>query len=234
MDADCTGFSTFRGYFSPGVGSEVPQRFNESEHYVKKILALLGVISILALSGCGNVDSAATVGTTTISQASAQSIVDEILAERAKVDTSGMQLQSGSALNRGQLRFTIITTLFDEIAKELKITVSSTEMAKAKSDLITQSGGQDALAKNLVAAEIAPSNFDVYIRAVITSNKIQEALKASGVAEADVSARITQLVNAKAAELKVKVNPRYGTWDQTSGEIVATDSAGSAVVPSGK
>lgn len=216
------------------MGSEVPQRFNESEHYVKKILALLGVISVLALSGCGNVDSAATVGTTTISQASAQSIVDEILAERAKVDTSGMQLQSGSALNRGQLRFTIITTLFDEIAKELKITVSSTEMAKAKSDLITQSGGQDALAKNLVAAEIAPSNFDVYIRAVITSNKIQEALKASGVAEADVSARITQLVNAKAAELKVKVNPRYGTWDQTSGEIVATDSAGSAVVPSGK
>jgi hypothetical protein len=201
---------------------------------VKKILALLGVISVLTLSGCGNVDSAATIGTTTISQASAQSIVDEILAERAKVDTTGMQLQTGSELNRGQLRFSIITTLFDEIAKELKITISSTEMTKAKSELITQSGGQDALAKNLVAAEIAPSNFDVYIRAVITSNKIQEALKASGVAEADVSARITQLVNAKAAELKVKVNPRYGTWDQTSGEIVASDSAGSAVVPSGK
>ena len=216
------------------MGGKVPQRFNESEHYVKKILALLGVISVLALSGCGNVDSAATIGNITISQSSAQKIVDEVLAERAKVDTSGMQLQSGSALNRGQLRFSIITTLFDEIAKELKITVSSTEMAKAKSDLITQSGGQDALAKNLVAAEIAPSNFDVYIRAVVTSNKIQEALKASGVAEADVSARITQLVNAKAAELKVKVNPRYGTWDQTSGEIVATDSAGSAVVPSGK
>jgi hypothetical protein len=201
---------------------------------VKKILALLGVISVLALSGCGKVDSAATVGDITISQASAQSIIDEVLAERTKIDTSQMQLQSGNALNRSQLRFTIVTTLFDEIAKELKLEISSTEIEKAKADLIAQSGGQEALAKNLVAAEIAPSNFDNYVRAIITSNKLQEALKASGVSDADVSARITQLINAKAAELKVEVNPRYGTWDQDTGDIVATDAAGSAVVPSGK
>jgi hypothetical protein len=201
---------------------------------VKKILALLGVISVLALSGCGKVDSAATIGEITISQASAQSIIDEVLAERTKIDASQMQLQSGNALNRSQLRFTIVTTLFDEIAKELKLEISSTEIEKAKADLIAQSGGQEALAKNLVAAEIAPSNFDNYVRAIITSNKLQEALKASGVSDADVSARITQLINAKAAELKVEVNPRYGTWDKDTGDIVATDSAGSAVVPSGK
>ena len=72
------------------------------------------------------------------------------------------------------------------------------------------------------------------MRAIVTSNKLQDALLASGVAEAEVSARINQLINAKAAELTVKVNPRYGTWDQDTGDIVATDSAGSAVVPSGK
>jgi hypothetical protein len=112
--------------------------------------------------------------------------------------------------------------------------ISSTEIEQAKADLISQSGGQEALAKNLVAAEIAPSNFERYVRAIITSNKIQDALKASGVADADLSARISQLINAKAAELTVKVNPRYGTGDQDTGDIVATDSAGSAVVPSGK
>ena len=215
------------------MGGKVPQRINESEHYVKKILALLGVISVLALSGCGKVDTAATIGDITISQASAQAIVDEVLAERAKVDTAGMQIQTGNALNRAQLRFTIVTTLFDEIAKELTIKVSSTELDKAKADLIAQSGGQEALAKNLVAAQIASSNFDRYVRAIITSNKIKEALIATGVAEADVSMRISQLISAKAAELKVKVNPRYGTWDQETGDIVDTDSAGSAVVPSG-
>jgi hypothetical protein len=201
---------------------------------VKKILALLGVISVLALSGCGKVDNAATIGDITISTASAQAIVDEVLAERTKVDTSQMQIQTGNALNRSQLRFTIVTTLFDEIAKELKLTISSTEMEKAKADLISQSGGQEALATNLVAAQIAPSNFDRYVRAIITSNKIQEALAASGVPADEVSSRVTQLVNAKAAELTVKVNPRYGTWDADTGDIVASDSAGSAVVPSGK
>ena len=201
---------------------------------MKKIVALLGALSLLTLTACGQIDSAATIGKTTISQAAAQAKVDELLAERAKVDTTGMQIQTGAGLNRSQLRFTIITTLFDQIAQELKLTVSSTEIAKAKSDLISQSGGASALSKNLVAAEIAPSNFDRYVRAIIISNKLQAALKASGVADADVSGRISQLVSAKAKQLKVTVNPRYGTWDQTSGDIVATDSAGSAVVPSSK
>ena len=201
---------------------------------MKKFLALLAVVSVLGLSGCGKVDSAATLGDITISQASAQAIVDEVLAERAKVDTSQMQLQSGSALNRSQLRFTIVTTLFDEIAKELKLSITSTELTQAESELISQSGGQEALAQNLVAAEIAPKNFDRYIRAIVTSNKIQEALLASGVSQEEVSGRISQLVNAKAAQLKVEVNPRYGTWDPTTGDIVATDSAGLAVTNSGK
>ena len=200
---------------------------------MKKILALLGVISVLALSGCGKVDNAATIGDISISQASMQSTIDQVLAERTKVDTAGMQVQTGNALNRAQLRFMIVTTLFDEIAKELKLTVTSTEIEKAKSELVAQSGGQEALARNLVGAEIASSNFDRYVRAIITSNKIQYALVATGVAQEDVSMRISQLVNAKAAELKVEVNPRYGTWDKDTGDIVATDSAGSAVVPSG-
>jgi hypothetical protein len=68
----------------------------------------------------------------------------------------------------------------------------------------------------------------------VTSNKIQDALLASGVSQEEVSARISQLVNAKAAQLKVEVNPRYGTWDPTTGDIVATDSAGLAVTNSGK
>lgn len=215
------------------MGGKVPQRINESELYVKKILALLGVISVLALSGCGKADSAATIGDITISQATVQSTIDEILAERAKIDTADMQIQTGSELNRAQLRFTIITTIFDEIAKELKITIATTELEQAKTELITQSGGEEALPKNLVAAQIAPSNFERYVRAVLTSNKIKEALIGTGVAEEDVDMRISQLINAKAAELKVTVNPRYGKWDQESGDVVAIDSAGSAVVPSG-
>lgn len=200
---------------------------------MKKILALLGVISVLALTGCGKVDNAATIGDITITQAAAQATIDEVLAERAKVDSSQMQVQTGAELKRSQLRFTIITTIFDHIAKELKITISNTELENSKAELITNSGGQEALATNLVAAQIAPSNFDRYVRAVLISSKIKEGLIATGTSEEDVDMKISQLISAKAAELKVTVSPRFGKWDEESGDVVAMDSAGSAVVPSG-
>lgn len=201
---------------------------------MKKFLALLGVVSVLTLTGCGRLDNAATVGDITISQADAQAVVDEVLAERTKIDTTDMQLSTGEELNRGELRFTIITLLFDEIAKELKIEVTPTQIAQRKAELISQVGGESELPRNLVAANIAPSNFEKYVKAIMTSDQIAQALSGSGVPDEEVSARIGQLVTAKAKELKVTVNPRYGYWDLEQGDILAKDSAGSAVVPSGK
>jgi hypothetical protein len=201
---------------------------------VKKFVALLGAMSLLALTGCGRMDSAATIGDVTVTQAQAQAVVNQILEERTKVDTTGMQLSTGEELNRGELRFTIITVLFEKIAKELKIEITPTEIDQRKSDLISQVGGESELLRNLVGANIASSNFEKYVKAILTSEKISQALKDSGVAEDEVSGRIGQLVTAKAKQLKVTVNPRYGVWDLEQGDIVAKDSAGSAVVPSGK
>ena len=196
---------------------------------MKKILALIAVISLATLTACGQANSAATLGDITISQTDLQSTVNTLLKEREGQDTSQMQLESGASLNRSQLRFMIITTVFDEIAKELKLDVTKTEIATTRQGLISQSGGDAALANNLVAAQIASTNFDRYVRAVIISDKLTAALKDSGVAEQDVSTKISQLVTAKGKELKITVNPRYGTWDDAAGQILASDSAGDAV-----
>jgi len=196
---------------------------------VKKILALIAAISLVGLTACGQANSAATLGDITISQTELQGVVDQILTERQKQDTSQMQLESGATLNRSQLRFLIITTIFDEIAKELKLTITKTELTSTRNDMISQSGGDTAFATNLVAAQIASSNFDRYVRAIIISDKLTAALQASGIAEADVSAKISELVSAKGKEMKISVNPRYGVWDQSTGDIVAKDSAGNAV-----
>ena len=198
----------------------------------KKVLALIAVLSLATVTACGQVNSAVTLGDITITQSSFQATIDELLKERESVDQSQMQLEVGSALNRSQLRFMVITTIFDEIAKELKISVSKTDEATTRQTLIDQSGGEEALAQNLVAAQIAPSNFERYIRAIVVTEKLADALEASGVSADAVDFRITELVNAKAKELKVTVNPRYGTWDYDAGDILATDSAGDAIAPS--
>ncbi len=199
---------------------------------MKKILTAIALISALTLTACGKVDTAASFGDTKITQAQAQSIVDEILAEREKTDTSQMQLETGNALNRSQLRFTIVTSIFDEIAKELKIKVSSTEIENTRTGILEQIGGEAQLPMNLVAAQIAPSNFERYMRATVISNKLAGALGMAGVAEADVQSKISELVQKKAKQMKVSVNPRYGRWDEASAELLPEDSAGDAVIPS--
>jgi hypothetical protein len=45
---------------------------------------------------------------------------------------------------------------------------------------------------------------------------------------------LQKLVVAKAKELGVTVNPRYGKWDATVADVVATDSASPAVTPATK
>ena len=199
---------------------------------MKKILTAFVVATGLLLTGCSNVDAALTLGDTKITTAELQANVDVILAERAKVDTSQMQLESGEALLRNQLQFQILLAGFDEIAKELEIEITNSEIASSRSEIIEQVGGAESLPNALVSASITPADLDGYLRAILISNKLGQALVQSGVAEADVQTRVQQLLVAKVNELKIKVNPRYGEWDAVNGQIVAADAAGDVVTPS--
>ena len=198
---------------------------------MKKILALVAVATTLLLTGCSQVGSAATLGSTKISQATVQSSIDAILASRQGVDTSQMQLETGEALNRGQLRFHLLTALLREVGKEIKLSVSKAEIDTRRQSIIDQVGGVEALPNALVGAGIAEKDFDQYIEAISLSDKISQALSAAGVTEADMGAQIQKLVVAKAKELGVTVNPRYGKWDGTVADVVASDAAGTAVTP---
>ncbi|CAB4782544.1 unannotated protein [freshwater metagenome] len=201
---------------------------------MKKILAVLTIASSLFLTGCSQTNEAASIGDFKITQTELQSSIDAVISERSKVDASQMQLETGDALNRGQLRFKILMHTFDEIAKELKLEVTSSDIEAKKATIIESVGGKTELPKNLVNAAIAQQDFDTYVRAIVISEQVSSALAASGVAEADVSNKVGQLLSAKAKELGVKVNPRYGVWDNEVGDVVAANVTGDAVKPSTK
>ena len=201
---------------------------------MKKILAVLTIASALLLTGCSQSNEAATVGGFKITQTQVQSSIDAIMTERTKVDTKQMQLESGDALTRGQLRFKILMHTFDEIAKELKIDVTASQITAKKAAITESVGGKTELPKNLVNAAIAQQDFDTYVRAIVISEQITSALTASGVADADVAAKLGQLLSAKAKSLGITINPRYGVWDATAGDVVAANVTGDAVKPSAK
>ncbi len=190
-------------------------------------------VAALLLTGCSQVGAAATLGDVKITQATVQGSVDSILAERAKVDTTQMQLETGEALNRGQLRFHLYSALLRAIGEEIKIEVTKAEIDTRRANILEQVGGAESLPVELVNAGIAPGDLDQYIELISFSEKISQALAASGVAEDQIGIELQKLVAAKANELGVTINPRYGKWDAEVADIVADDPASSAVNPSG-
>jgi hypothetical protein len=201
---------------------------------MKKILAITAAVATFLLAGCSQVGAAATVGDTKITQATVQASVDAILSERAKVDTTQMQLETGSSLNVSQLRFHLLGTLLRELGQELKLNVTKAEIDSRRASILEQVGGEAALPNALVNAGIAPQDLDRYIEAIAYSDKISQKLTAAGVTEDQLGLEIQKLVVAKAKEIGVTVNPRYGKWDATTADVVPADSAESAVTPAEK
>jgi len=199
---------------------------------VKKILAVVAAVALL-LTGCSQVGAAATLGDTKITQATVQGSVDSILAERAKVDVTQMQLETGEALNRSQLRFHLLSQLLRALGEELKIKVTKAEIDTRRASILEQVGGAASLPSALVSAGIASEDLDTYIEAISLSEKISQALVAAGATQDQVGQEIQKLVVAKAKELGVTVNPRYGKWNAETADLEASDPASSAVTPSG-
>ena len=63
----------------------------------------------------------------------------------------------------------------------------------------------------------------------LTSKKVQDALTGAGIKSTDLSAALSQLVSDSAKRTHLTVNPRYGKWDSTQGNIVDADLASGAV-----
>ena len=189
----------------------------------------------LFLTGCSQVGSAATIGSTKITQATVQTSIDTLMAERSGVDTSQMQLETGEELNRSQLRFHLFAGLLKAAAKDLKISVSKAEIDTRRESIIQQVGGVASLPNALVGAGIASTDLDIYLDAVLNSEKIQKSLFDSGVAEAEIPTKMQDLVIATGKKYKVTVNPRYGVWKADTAEVTAatSDVVSPAATPAG-
>ena len=196
---------------------------------MKKVIGAILAVAALFLSGCSQVDSAATVGETKIELSELQSQIDTILTERKAVDTSQMQLETGEALTRSQLAYMISNLIIDEVAKNEKIEISNSDLEAYKVEIYANIGGEANLPNILVNASIPSSGLEKVLRRDLVLRKLSERETAAGGDSASVNEKIQSLVTEMANKLKVTVNPRYGTWDPTTLTVVAAEPAGDAV-----
>ena len=195
----------------------------------KKISA--GLVIVFLLNACGSTGSGVTIGKTEVSSAEIQKYVDEILSERTKVDTSQMNLDSGASLLRTQAQFQIISVVLDELISEKKISITPADVAARKADIVAQVGGESELPSALVSASLAPSNFDKYLKIIMISEKLNELVVSEGATAETAGDLVTKLVTDTAKKLGVKVNSRYGKWNEETATIDEADNTDGAVTP---
>lgn len=194
----------------------------------KYFIAAFASLALL-LTGCSQMNSAATVGDVEIGLEELQSQVDSILAQRKEVDTSQMQLETGDALTRNQLSFMISNILIDEIAKDAEIEIANSELEAYKLEIYQNIGGEEMLPSVLVNAAIAPESLDAVLKRDLILRKISAAAQEAGSDDAAINQLIEGLVSEKANSLKILINPRYGIWDNKTFAVVPAEPAGDAV-----
>lgn len=194
----------------------------------KYFIAVFASLALL-LTGCSQMNSAATVGDVEIGLEELQSQVDSILAQREEVDTSQMQLETGDALTRNQLSFMISNILIDEIAKDADIEIANSELEAYKVEIYQNIGGEEMLPSVLVNAAIAPESLDAVLKRDLILRKISAAAQEAGSDDAAINQLIEGLVSEKANSLKILINPRYGIWDNKTFAVVPAEPAGDAV-----
>ena len=181
------------------------------------------------LTGCAKMDLAASIGEREIRLSELQAQVDSILDERTKVDTSQMQLATGEDLARSQLSFLISNLVIEAIAVDQDIKISNSDIESYRIQVIQNIGGQEMLPSVLANAAIPAASLTDVLRRDLIIQAISSAATGAGASDAQVNELIQGLVSKKAEELKIEINPRYGTWDSASFAIVPTEPAGDAV-----
>jgi hypothetical protein len=198
------------------MNGEVVKKFSVIS---KSVGVLLAASSVFLLSSCSSVDAAATVGKDSISVKTVEESVQAILKARAATDTTNKQLATGNKLSQDVVRFHLISLLLTDVAIKYKAVPTDAQIASRRAAIVKTVGGEKALPAALVGASIAPQDFNAYVKTILISENLGKIAQAAGVDNTG-GAAIQALVVGVADKQGVKVNPRYGTWDAASANIV--------------
>lgn len=198
---------------------------------MKKIIgAVAGVVLVVAagLALWIALDSsavAATVGKTKITAKEINDSINEILAERKTVSTTGMDLTTGADLTAQETDFYVLSQLLEDTAAENGLKVTPAQMKSIEAIAAKESGGTTKLHTELVSGGIAFNNFDQYLKEQLILESLTKYAEANGVSSANSGAAVESLVSNVAKKEGVTVSPKFGVWDPTQ---VAVETAGSS------
>lgn len=183
---------------------------------LRRALPAVGVLLAAAvLTGCGGrpvqAGAAAVVGPDRITESAVQARVAEFRAQAARLPSGQYQEQAG--LVGATVSGMIFSEVVEHALAEHRLTVSDTEIAQARADQAQAWGGEAGLEQMLLLKHAVPAGeIDTFHREQIGLQKLA-ALGGQQIGTTEGNKTVHQLLAEAAGELKVTVNPRYGSWD---------------------
>lgn len=182
------------------------------------IVVTLGLV-LLTGTACGDTQlgAAALVGGERIPISEIQDSVAKTKAflEEQSVLTGGEGPTAGEEVGRR-----VIDLIFQRTAAEVGVSATDTEVAALVEEQRSGIGGRTKFLQALAVNGINPDRVDEVFRTEVLSRKISEKLAAGQkLSQGEIQRRLQQKLIAVAATMHIKINPRYGTFDPTSGVI---------------
>lgn len=176
-----------------------------------RLAALVGgaLVVTAVITGCNNpinAGAAATVGSAQIAESTVTENVNAVLEVQGKAPNT-----PNATLTQNTITRLVLTELLDQVAAENGIEISQGELDQTRAAAFEQSGGEEGVRQSLAQQGIPFSQLD----SVIKLNLIISALSAKQPADGatDPSQLAFDMVQKRADEIGVQVNPRFGTWD---------------------
>jgi hypothetical protein len=191
------------------------------------VAALLATVSLAACSP-DQLGAAAIVDGTAISADTLQTSARAYLAIVPDADQATLQQRI--------LEEMIFSTIIKKAADANDVHVSQGAVARQLTVFYKQTKNRRGLVAALAAEQtpviVPPDYVNSWLRDQLLYHKLVVKLAGGGDATtAEASARGSSALSSAAKSMKVDVNPRYGTWNPTSGNINALVSGGLAVTP---
>ena len=198
---------------------------------MKKIIA--GVVGALVVIGAGvglwlvldSAISVATVGKVKVTESQLKSSVNQILAERKTVSTTGMTLASGANLVTEQLNNHVISILLTDTVAANNVTVTDAQVSEREATYLKQAGSVAKLKSEQVSGDIASSDFRGLVLRFLYVEALTKLVEKQGSTVANSGSAVIALVHAQALKEGVTVNPKYGTWNAVQVTVDAPAAA---------
>ena len=198
---------------------------------MKKIIA--GVVGALVVIGAGvglwlvldSAISVATVGKVKVTESQLKTSVNQILAERKTVSTTGMTLASGANLTTEQLNNHVISILLADTVAANNVTVTDAQVSERTATYLKQAGSLAKLKAEQVSGDIASSDFKGLVLRFLYVEALTKLVEKQGSTVANSGSAVIALVHAQALKEGVTVNPKYGTWNAVQVTVDAPTAA---------